>query len=137
MAELPTLSSPTRDAIFAAYEAQSGDGFRPHLGASLIGKDCERALWFDFRWTTVRRHPGRLLRLMISALQGLRPRTQIATDSWIRGKSHSSETLIIPLKAILMAMAEATLMSIPQAPIRPNPHPVLKFWASRIRATAL
>ena len=63
MAELPTLSSPTRDAIFAAYEAQAGDGFRPHLGASLIGKDCERALWFDFRWTTVHRHPGRLLRL--------------------------------------------------------------------------
>jgi hypothetical protein len=63
MAELPTLSSPTRDAIFAAYEAQASSGFRAHLGASLIGKDCERALWFDFRWTTVRRHPGRLLRL--------------------------------------------------------------------------
>ena len=63
MAELPTLPSPTRDAIFAAYEAQSGSGFRPHLGASLIGKDCERALWFDFRWTTRHQHPGRLLRL--------------------------------------------------------------------------
>ena len=63
MAELPTLPSPTRDAIFAAYEAQAGSGFRPHLGASLIGKDCECALWFDFRWTTRRQHPGRLLRL--------------------------------------------------------------------------
>ena len=63
MAELPTLPSPTRDAIFAAYEAQAGSGFRPHLGASLIGKDCERALWFDFRWTTRHQHPGRLLRL--------------------------------------------------------------------------
>ena len=63
MAELPTLSSPTRDAIFAAYEAQASSGFRAHLGASLIGKECERALWFDFRWTTVHRHPGRLLRL--------------------------------------------------------------------------
>ena len=63
MAELPNIASPTRDAIFAAYEAQSGSGFRPHLGASLIGKDCERALWFDFRWTTRRQHPGRLLRL--------------------------------------------------------------------------
>ena len=63
MAELPILPSPTRDAIFAAYEAQAGSGFRPHLGASLIGKDCERALWFDFRWTTRHQHPGRLLRL--------------------------------------------------------------------------
>ena len=63
MAELPLISSPTRDAIFAAYEADAEDGFRSHLGASLIGNDCERALWFDFRWVTERRHPGRLLRL--------------------------------------------------------------------------
>lgn len=63
MAELPTLSSPTRDAIFAAYEADAGDGFRSHLGASLIGKPCERALWYAFRWATRSQHPGRLLRL--------------------------------------------------------------------------
>lgn len=63
MAELPLISSPTRDAIFAAYEADAEDGFRSHLGASLIGKDCERALWYDLRWVTQRRHPGRLLRL--------------------------------------------------------------------------
>jgi hypothetical protein len=63
MAELPPVSSPTRDAIFAAYEADADDGFRVHLGASLIGKDCERALWYDFRWTTPARHPGQLLRL--------------------------------------------------------------------------
>ena len=63
MAELPGISSPTRDAIFAAYEADTMDGFRSHLGASLIGKECERALWYDFRWTTRSKHPGRLLRL--------------------------------------------------------------------------
>ncbi|MCW2311467.1 PDDEXK family nuclease [Rhodoferax antarcticus] len=63
MAELPDSSSPTRDAIFAGYEADNSDGFRSHLGASLIGKECERALWYDFRWTTRTRHPGRLLRL--------------------------------------------------------------------------
>lgn len=63
MAELPAITSPTREAIFAAYEADADDGFRPHLGASLIGKDCERALWYDFRWTTRVRHEGRLLRL--------------------------------------------------------------------------
>lgn len=63
MAELPAITSPTREAIFAAYEEDADDGFRAHLGASLIGKECERALWYDFRWTTVARHPGRLLRL--------------------------------------------------------------------------
>lgn len=63
MAELPVTSCPTRDAIFAAYEADTSDGFRSHLGASLIGKECERALWYDFRWTTKAKFPGRVLRL--------------------------------------------------------------------------
>ncbi len=63
MAELPNMTCPTREAIFAAYEADASNGFRSHLGASLIGKECERAIWFDFRWVTRARHPGRLLRL--------------------------------------------------------------------------
>ncbi|MEG3640704.1 oxidoreductase [Magnetococcus sp. PR-3] len=63
MAKLPPPQSLTIEAIYNAYEADSGDGFRPHLGASLIGKECERALWLDFRWATRQHHPGRLLRL--------------------------------------------------------------------------
>ena len=63
MAPLPEPASPTRAAIFAGYEADRDDGFRPHLGASQIGKSCERALWYDFRWATPARFPGRILRL--------------------------------------------------------------------------
>jgi hypothetical protein len=63
MAALPETPSPTRDAIFAAYEADREEGFRSHLGASQIGKSCEHALWYDFRWTTPARFPGRILRL--------------------------------------------------------------------------
>jgi hypothetical protein len=63
MAPLPAPSSPTRDAILKAYEADRDDGFRPHLGASEIGASCERALWYSFRWTTPARFPGRILRL--------------------------------------------------------------------------
>lgn len=63
MAPLPEPASPTRAAIFQAYEADRDDGFRPHLGASLIGKPCERALWYDFRWATRATFPGRILRL--------------------------------------------------------------------------
>ena len=63
MAELPAITSLTREAIFACYEADASDGFRSHLGASLIGKACERALWYDFRWTTKARFEGRVLRL--------------------------------------------------------------------------
>jgi len=52
----------TREAIYAAYESDADDGHRAHLGASIIGKSCEQALWFDFRWVTKAQHPGRLLR---------------------------------------------------------------------------
>jgi hypothetical protein len=63
MAPLPPPRNPTVDAIYQAYETNAEDGFRPHLGASLIGNECERALFFTFRWATVERHDGRLLRL--------------------------------------------------------------------------
>lgn len=63
MALLPPRPAPTVEAIYAAYEADAGDGRRDHLGASLIGKECERALWYDFRWATRVRYPGRILRL--------------------------------------------------------------------------
>lgn len=63
MAELPAPPTPTLSAIWEAYESRQGDGFREHLGASLIGKSCARALWYDFRWTTPSAHQGRILRL--------------------------------------------------------------------------
>ena len=63
MAELPETPTPTLTAIYADYEARQGNGFRDHLGASIIGKSCARALWYDFRWVTPARHSGRLLRL--------------------------------------------------------------------------
>lgn len=63
MAALPAPTHSTVTKIFQHYEDNQEDGRRPHLGASVIGKPCERALWFSFRWATIKRHPGRLLRL--------------------------------------------------------------------------
>jgi hypothetical protein len=63
MAALPPPPSPTVTAIYAAYEAAADSGYRAHLGASLIGTECERALWYTFRWATRARHTGRMLRL--------------------------------------------------------------------------
>ncbi len=64
MAALPAeVTSPTVDAIYKAYEDAREDWRRPHLGASLIGDDCERSLWMTFRWVSAPEHPGRILRL--------------------------------------------------------------------------
>jgi CRISPR/Cas system-associated exonuclease Cas4 (RecB family) len=49
--------------IDAAVVATSDTSFRHHMGASVIGDECHRRVWYSFRW--VRRHPysGRMLRL--------------------------------------------------------------------------
>lgn len=39
------------------------EGFRTHLGASGIGKECGRAIWYGFRWFQKAKFGGRILRL--------------------------------------------------------------------------
>ena len=58
------LATETLAAIEAAVLSGADDGLRPHLGASQIGGECERALWYSFRWTAMRRFPARMLRLL-------------------------------------------------------------------------
>ncbi len=62
MSKLPASVSPTVEAIYESYE-RGRESFRPHLGASLIGRECERELWYTFRWCSAPRHSGRMLRL--------------------------------------------------------------------------
>lgn len=51
------------DAINDAWASRQEDGRRGHLGGSLIGRKCERELWYSFRWATKPEHNGRSLRL--------------------------------------------------------------------------
>lgn len=57
------LATETLATIERAVVGQADDGLRPHLGASLIGRPCERALWYSFRWATRPAHEARTLRL--------------------------------------------------------------------------
>jgi hypothetical protein len=63
MPELPEPDNRTVEAIYATYEAANTDPFRDHLGASLIGTECERSLFYTFRWATKPNFPPRVLRL--------------------------------------------------------------------------
>jgi len=63
MVAIPPCHSLTVEAIYAAYEARQDDGWRAHMGASIIGTNCARALWYSFRWTTRISFSGRMLRL--------------------------------------------------------------------------
>ena len=55
----------TADAILRMREKKQEDGRRKHLGGSLIGRDCDRQLWYIFRWAFNKKHDGRLLRLFM------------------------------------------------------------------------
>lgn len=39
------------------------DGFRSHMGASQIGDECARKIWYNFRWVTKKLFDGRMIRL--------------------------------------------------------------------------
>lgn len=59
--EQPAPSSA--EALHAAYEQRAEDWRRDHLGASIIGHECDRLLWLSFRWALAPEHKGKLLRL--------------------------------------------------------------------------
>lgn len=44
-------------------ERAYNDGHRSHLGASIIGKECDMQLWATFRWLAPSNFSGRMLRL--------------------------------------------------------------------------
>ena len=59
-----TITENLRLAVDKATAAEQGDGFREHLGASLIGNRCLRKVWYNFRWHKKRVHTGRMIRLL-------------------------------------------------------------------------
>lgn len=59
----PIHQHNTAQAIVKWYEKTADQAPRPHLGCSEIGKPCDRALWYGFRWCSDRKFDGRMLRL--------------------------------------------------------------------------
>ena len=49
--------------IYKYYEDNNEDWKRDHLGGSLIGHECQRAIWLSFRWAIKPEFSGRILRL--------------------------------------------------------------------------
>lgn len=45
-----------------AYRGED-EGFRSHLGASMIGRSCAREIWYGFRWVKKPRFISRMVRL--------------------------------------------------------------------------
>lgn len=61
-AKFRTILGKVLPHIGDAYRGDE-DGFRSHLGGSLLGRDCARELWYGFRWSRKPKFQGRILRL--------------------------------------------------------------------------
>lgn len=57
------LATVIRDNIDAYAVERYHGGFREHLGASVIGEDCARKVWYGWRWVRDNVPTGRMLRL--------------------------------------------------------------------------
>lgn len=53
------VNMPLQDDAYRPTEER----FRTHLGASLLGRECSREIWYGFRWYTEKRFEGRMIRL--------------------------------------------------------------------------
>jgi hypothetical protein len=60
--KIPEAQNSIPALIDAHHEAKQS-GPRPHLGASLLGHECDRWLWLSFRWAVQEKFQGRILRL--------------------------------------------------------------------------
>ena len=83
--EIPEATKTTIKAIYQHYEDNQGDSFRAHLGGSIIGRPCDRELWYSFHWTTGTRHNGQLLRLFETG--------QLAEDRFVKNLRDAGITI--------------------------------------------
>ncbi len=60
---IPQIGDKGAKLIHDVYKRDVDDWRRPHLGASVIGNECSRQLWYGFRWASKKEFPGRMLRL--------------------------------------------------------------------------
>jgi len=67
MADISTHVDPIVASIYEQYEkAGNSEQARTYLGASVIGNECARALWYGFRWSAREQFDGRMHRLFKS-----------------------------------------------------------------------
>lgn len=88
MVKIPAPHKKTVSAIFSRYETEAEDWRRSHLGASLIGRECQRELWYTFHWAIKPDFEGRILKLF---QRGHREEDWVAAD--LRGIGVELHTL--------------------------------------------
>lgn len=129
MALLPV---DTRLKIEQAIENEVHQGeFRGYLGLSQIGKECSRALWYDFRFCSKKEFPARVARLF---QRGHREEPIIVADLEKAGVIvHSDQAEVTHGYGHIKGHIDGIGENIPDAPKTPH---LLEFKTMKEGATA-
>ncbi len=113
------LESSTISAIYAAYENRQREDRREYLGMSSLGNECERQLWYEWRWC----HPpekfdGRKLRLFET---GHREEARLIADLraagvYVINEEGGKQIAVEGVGGHLRGHLDGTARGIPEAP---------------------
>ena len=124
MAAIPQPSNTTGAAIHAHHAARvAAEKARDYLGWSALGDECERALWYGFRWAGAKQIDGRLARLFDTGhreearlLDELRALGYEVWDRDERGQQFG----VSSVNGHLRGHADAVVRGLPEAPKTPH-----------------
>ncbi len=104
-----------------AYEGQKDD-FRSHLGASMIGRECPRELWYNFHWAKPPRFSAQILRLFnrghLEEPRLVAMLMMIGCDVWSQDE-HGNQFRISGSGGHFGSAIDAVLNKCPDMPDRP------------------
>lgn len=120
MAAIPQPTSGTVQAIYGLYEARNAsEKPRGYLGWSEIGTECDRALWYGFRWVGRKAFEGRMLRLFdtghreeVRVLQELR---DLGYEVWDRDE-RGNQFGVSSVGGHFRGHCDAIVRGMPEAP---------------------
>ena len=115
MAKIPDAKNSIVNLIDAHHAAGQGAP-RSHLGASLLGKKCDRAIWLSFRWAVIEQFDGRVLRLF---RRGHNEEEMILQDLRAIGIKISDKQAHVNFGYHVQGSADAIIESgVPEAPTK-------------------
>lgn len=113
-------AGPLLAAIEAAVEAKQDLTERRHLGASLIGHECQRFLWYVFRWVDKERFEGRMLRLFergqLEEARFVKLLQDVGATVYERDPATGKQWLITDVEGHFGGSTDGVGINIPQLP---------------------
>lgn len=118
------VRTKTALAVFEHYVEHAEDFRRVHLGASLIGRECSRDIWYSFHWTSQPTfwhtfHPGQMCRLW---QRGDREEDWLADDLRAAGvelhtvDEHTGRQFLVEIFPHFGGSIDGAALGFPEAP---------------------